>query len=559
MADIITTLFETEKRLNTNKHEQPALVLLKKDGGKESYSWRDYLHGYAFEAALALRELNLVSQLKPEEENFIAIIPANLPESFFALLGIIMSGGVPVPIHPMLLKEPGKVKEILDHCQPKITLISESLCDEYKDSSHTAISIEQLLVLGKRVAKNNVAGRLYRNEKIFNPDRLLIMPYTSGTTGGPKGVMLSHSNILDRTKAVIKELRVGPQDRILSYMTLGHISELVATLFGQMVGGYTVYFTDYSTDKEKLKENFSSVLKRVRPTVFLGVPKVWVNIETGIKQKIKSAGRLARLLPISLLKNKIRQELGLDHARVSISAGSEISQREVKFFRKLGLDIIDIYGQTETAGPLLINGRVLGDTNQVFLEPVSRESREIIVAGKAVMLGYYNNPEANKKCFEETEYHTHPPTKESLKELVYHTADIGKFDISNKTISIAGRIGDGYKSAQGEYITEENIQKLEQEIKNRITDIDPQAEVIVCGKGKPYRIALIFLNKPSDKKEIAKLYQTLKTRTEAIGKGLMRIGGIAILSSQTDLIVTPTLKPKRKEIIGKFQKLVDEL
>lgn len=557
MIDIITTLFETERKLNANKHGQPALVLLKKDGSKESYSWRDYLHGYAFEAALALRELDLVNQLKPEEENFVAVIPANLPESFFALLGIIMAGGVPVPVHPMLLKEPEKVKEILDHCQPKITLISEDLCDEYKDSGHATISIEQLLALGKRVARNSVANRPYRNDKIQNPDRLLIMPYTSGTTGGPKGVMLSHGNILDRTKAVVEALEVGPEDKILSYLTLGHISELVATFFGQMVGGYTVYFTDHSTDREKLKENFSSVLKRARPTVFLGVPKVWINIESGIKQKIKSTGKLAGLLPLFLLKNKIRQELGLDHTRVSISAGSEISRNEIKFFSKLGLNIIDIYGQTETAGPLLVNGRVLGDTNRVFLEPFTGE---ITVTGKAVMFGYFSDPEANKKCFEETEYHTHPPTKESLKELVYHTADIGKFNISNKTITIAGRMGDGYKSAQGEYITAESIQKLEQEVKSRITDIDPQAEVIVCGKGKSYQIALIFLNnKPSDTKKLAKLCETLKAKTGATGKGLLKIGNIAILSSQTDLIVTPTLKPKRKEIIVKFQKLIDEL
>lgn len=547
MADIITALFETERKLKANRHEQPALVLLKKDGSKESCSWKDYLHYHALSAALAFQELKLVNPLETEEKNFIAIVPANLPESFFALLGIIMAGWVPVPIHPLLLKEPERVKAILDNCKPRITLVSECLWSEYKGyRGHTAITIEQLTALGKRVFRNSTGKRLYRSDKIHNPNRLLIMPYTSGTTGGPKGVMLSHENILDRVRAMVNNLKVSPEDRVLSYLTLGHISELIATFFGQMIGGYTIYFTDHSTDREKLKENFISVLKMVRPTAFLGVPKVWINIETGIKQKIKSAGKLAKLLPISFLKDKIRQELGFDHTRIFVSTGSEISRHEIKFFRKLGVNITDIYGQTETAGPLLINGSVLGDTNQVFLDPFSKE---ILVTGKAVMIGYHDDPEANQKCFGKI-----------LGELFYHTGDVGRFNMQNGSISVTGRIGDGYKSAQGEYITVESIQNLEQEVKTQIRDIDPQAEVIVCGKGKSYQIALIFLNnKPSDEKELAELHETLKTRTRAVGRGLLKIGGLAILSSQTDLIVTPTLKPKRKEIIEKFQRLIDDL
>jgi len=557
VADIVTTLFEKEAELRGKGHQLPALVLLKKDGTKEKYSWEDYLYYHAFSAATALQDLNLVNPLKTGEENFVAIVPVNLPESFFALLGIIIAGGVPVPIHPMLLKEPDKVKAILDHCQPKITLISECLAGEYKKNGHTTITVEQLLTLGKRVYKNKSVKRLYHNDKIRNPNRLLIMPYTSGTTGGPKGVMLSHENILDRTKAVIKALQIGPEDRVLSYLTLGHISELVASFFGQLVGGYTIYFTDYSTDREKLKENFTSVLKRVRPTAFLGVPKVWINIETGVKEKIKLAGKLAGLTPICFIKNKIRQELGLDHTRVAISAGSEISRHEINFFRKLGLNIVDIYGQTETAGPLLLNGSVIGNTNQVSLDPFNQE---VLVAGKAVMLGYYKNPEANEKHFEEKIYQTHPPTGEPLRERLYHTGDTGRFNFSNKTISVTGRMGEGYKTAQGEYITEESIQRLEQEVKDQIRDIDPQAEVVIYGKGKPYQVALIFLNnRPSDKKELAKLHETLKTKTGAIGKGLLKIGSIAILNSQTDLILTPTLKPRKKEILERFQKLIDEL
>ncbi|MBI2676989.1 MAG: AMP-binding protein [Candidatus Yanofskybacteria bacterium] len=557
MADIITTLFEKEEELRRKGHQLPALVLLKKDGTKEKYSWEDYLHCHAFSAAIALQDLNLVDPSKSEKENFVAIVPVNLPESFFTILGIIMAGGVPVPIHPMLLKEPDKVKAILDHCQPKITLISECLADEYKENGHTTITVEQLLALGKKICKNKGVKRLYHNDKVRNPNRLLIMPYTSGTTGGPKGVMLSHENILDRTKAVIKALQIGPEDRVLSYMTLGHISELIASFFGQLIGGYTVYFTEFSTDREKLKEKFTSILKRVRPTAFLGVPKVWINIETGVKEKLKLAGKLAGLVPIYFLKDKIKQELGLDHTRIAISAGSEISRHEINFFRKLGLNIMDIYGQTETAGPLLLNGAVIGNTNQVFLEPFSKE---IVVTGKAVMLGYYNNPKANENHFEEKIYQTHPPTEEPLRERLYHTEDTGKFNFSNKTISITGRIGEGYKTAQGEYVTGESIQKLEQEVKDKIRDVDPQAEVVICGKNKPYQIALIFLNnRPSDKKGLAKLHETLKSKTGAIGKGLMKIGNIAILSSQTDLILTPTLKPRKKEIIEKFKKLIDEL
>ena len=94
-TDIVTALLETERKLKAQGHQLPALVLLKKDGSKETYSWEDYLHYQAFNVALVLQELKFVNSSGPEKENFIAVIPANLPESFFALLGIIMAEGWP--------------------------------------------------------------------------------------------------------------------------------------------------------------------------------------------------------------------------------------------------------------------------------------------------------------------------------------------------------------------------------------------------------------------------------------------------------------------------------
>lgn len=499
----------------------PALTLIKSDDSQTDYSWDDYLKNSAcVMEALYRRGIR--------QGDFIAVIPLNLPESFFVLFGIIMLGAVPVPINVPLIKEPEQkeLKAILADCKPKLVLANACLDEYLTDINHT--SFEQLLSEddGKDLAPYSSGWP--------SPQRLMIMPYTSGTTGGPKGVMLTRENIENRVNAITKELKISSKEKLLSYLSLGHISELIATFFGQLSANYRVYFTEYAKevirDREKFRKALPTVLQTVKPTVFLAVPKVWTNIWKEIEKK-------TRHIPIDLGKrgffrdiiiNRIKKQLGFDETKHFISAGSKFSSEDWQFFAHLDIYIDDVYGQTETAGPLTLNGKPIGNTF------VARgENDEILVSGLNVMLGYFNNTEATAKV---------------LKNGVFHTGDVGLWQNPDQ-VWCSGRLNDGFKNAQGEFVSPEKIEELEG-IAKKITDIE---EVIVCGADKPYNVALVFSSQPSND-----LYRKIEPKITKVGQGMFRIRKFLLINSN-ELELTPTLKIKRKNMIKKFESQINLL
>lgn len=504
-----------------HKSSEPALILLEKDGEEITYTWRDY-HTEALKAA------NGLSLKGVKSGDFIAIIALNLPESFFVLLGTILLGAVPVPINVPLIKEPGQkdLKAILNDCQPKLVLTNQCLSQYLPDINH-------------RTFEEIIQADVFAFPKWkLQDDELLIMPYTSGTTGGPKGVMLNYGNITNRVEAITNELKISSSERLLSYLSLGHISELIATFFGQLKNGYRVYFTEYAVevvrDREKFRQAFPSVLQTVKPTVFLAVPKVWINFRKEIEGKIK-------YIPIDLGKRgflrdrivkHIKKRLGFNETKHFISAGSKLSLEDGHFFSCIDIYIDDIYGQTETAGPLTFNGKPIGDTSVMM-----GRDNEILVKGPNVMLGYFNKPEANKKV---------------LENGVFHTGDVGiwpQVDDFCFQVLYGGRLGDGYKNAQGEFVSPEKIEELEEAVRK----IDGVDEVIVCGENKPYNIALVFSSKPS-----RQLHQKLEAEITKIGQGMYKIKKFLLIDSK-ELELTPTLKVRRKAMLKKFEKEINKL
>lgn len=511
----------TQRLLENTSQQEPAMVLLKKNGSRIVYSWKDY-ENKVRRVLRALRHLGI------GKGDFVVLAAPNLPESFFVLLGTIAAGAVPVPINLPLLKEPGQNEflSIVVNCRPKLILASSCLAKYLSKVKY--MTFEELLFRGSIVAEP-----IKPDDIKTDPNSLLIMPYTSGTTGNPKGVMLSTENILDRVSAIVHELKATSQERILSYLSLGHISELVATFFGQLYGGYCVYFTEYTQDtlenREKFRTAFPLILRTVRPTVFLAVPKVWTNIRKQIEHK-------TRYVPLDLGKqglirdfvvSKIRGRLGFDETRHFVSAGSKISPEDTNFFAKLGIRISDVYGQTETGGPLALNGKILGNASVTV-----GEGSEILVSGPNVMLGYYNNPEV---------------TRQVLNKGIYRTGDIGRW--TDKTVFYAGRLRDGFKNAQGEFVTSAKIEELEDKAR-KIPGVD---EVIICGDGKPYPVALVFSAAPSEE-----LKNRLKTALPKVESGLFMIGNF-LLADLSAVELTPTLKVKRNATIKKFEKEISKL
>ncbi len=200
------------------------------------------------------------------------------------------------------------------------------------------------------------------------------MIYTSGTTGPPKGVMLSHENLVFTADAAVHSLDVG-QEHIASYLPLSHIAEQMFSIHLPATMGGCVWFVE---SLEKLGEN----LREIRPTVFLGVPRVWEKIqakmmEAGaaappLKKKIAGWAKrvgldatqslqhggdagLAYLLANKVVYSKVKERLGFDRCRFFITSAAPIARSTMEFFHSLGIPILEVYGMSECTGPATIS------------------------------------------------------------------------------------------------------------------------------------------------------------------------------------------------------------
>ncbi|MBI4160313.1 MAG: AMP-binding protein [Candidatus Yanofskybacteria bacterium] len=540
MQDIIEVFFENVK----NNPSRTAMVLIKKDGSIEKISWADYLYQ-------AIKYAESFRLRGAKEGDFIAIVGFNHPISFFAMTGAILVGAVPVPLNALSVKEAGlgEIKSILDDCKPRISLAPNSLLQQLSGLSFSSVEWP---------AKETVLGFLPGNPQISEYDGLisvapldskyrkkgsgdmLIMPYTSGTSGDSrgKGVMLTHGNVLDRVIAIRDELRVTSKDRLFSYNPLSHIAELIATFFGQIVVGYPVYFSEYSLelvhDREGFRKQFPNILSQVKPTIFLGVPKVWINIRREIERKTRWLGWIPdclRLLPNELLGPIIKRKLGFAETRYFISSADKLEDEHRRFFRELlGIEIQDVWGQTEIAGPGTINGLPIG---KIIIG--IDDDGEMFVYGPSIMAGYYNNPEADKKVF-----------RLGTRE-VYWTGDEGRRD--GEKIFCLGRKDDGFKMSQGEFVTAERLGHLEEEIKR----INPDGihEVIVWGEHKPHLVAIIFAPLPYT----SALESQIRRAMPKIGEGLFKIQNFTILPN-SELQQTSTMKIKRRATLKNMDSIL---
>lgn len=553
----INQLFLEKLRLDNIAYQySPAMVLFKKNGETKKYSWFEYKEK-ALQAMEGLKGRNL------KAGEFVAIIALNLPESFVVMLGAIFMGAIPVPINPILLKETEQkdLKKIIDNCQPSLVVSNGCLKKLLPDY---CIPVEQVLEEGKESLAARTIGKDVNpaSKQIAipvderDPQNMLIMPYTSGTSGKLKGVMQSTAGVVDRVSAIMKELGVTNQERVPSYMSMGHITELIATFFGQIYSGYTVYFTEEIEelvwDRQKFKEKvLPKFLQQVQPTIFPGAPKVYVGFHNKISEK---TGRIpAPIRELSLVKNLlikvIKNQLGFSKTRIFISAGSPIDQKEMEFFRNLEIKIDDIYGQTETGGPILINGKRIGDIKAMVL--IHKEEQEIVIQGPCLMLGYYNNPEATSKALEDIN---------GSGNLIYHTGDAGTWGKSLSGIPgqglaqllYAGRLDDGFKGANAEYYHTAKLFELEKEIKK----IEGVEEVVLIGEGKMYLTALMFHD--PNLHSFAKTHTNIQQCLPKIGEGMYKVKNFRLLDKR-ELILTPTMKVKKKAVIARWQKVIEKM
>ncbi|MBR0967052.1 long-chain fatty acid--CoA ligase [Bradyrhizobium diazoefficiens] len=347
------------------------------------------------------------------------------------------------------------------------------------------------------------------------PDDLAAIVYTSGTTGRPKGVMLSHDNVIANVKAIAHRIAASPGDVFLSFLPLSHTFERTGGYYYPIAAGACVA---HARSVPLLSED----LKHVRPTVLISVPRIYERIHALIMQHRASAGTVERALldltlavggrrfdarqrhgalslrdrlawPLlkRLVADKVLAQLG-GRLKVAVSGGAPIAEPVIRLFLSLGLDVLQGYGMTETSPVVSVNTVEDNDPHSVghVLEGVEvrlGDNDELQVRGRSVMLGYWNKPEETRRVKDADGW--------------LHTGDQARID--NARITITGRIKDILVTSTGEKIAPVDLETA--------ILADPLFEqALVVGEQRPFLTALVVLN--------AKAWAQEKERLEASGK-----------------------------------------
>jgi len=438
----------------------------------------------------------------------VAIISANRPEWLFADYGCQQAGIVTVPVFPTASNN--DLKFILNHAEVKAVFIDDkgayaklaSIEKEIPNVKHV-ISFNQLEGVAwfgdfiEQAKKNPAEQKVNEIKKSIHPNDMLTILYTSGTTGTPKGVMISHYNLVENVKGVENFAPFASWWKSLSFLPLNHVYErMIITLYLYL--GISTYFAEgFETIGDNLKE--------VQPQIFVSVPRlierVWERISaageklTGFKRKMFdwSVDIALKYEPdgangfIYELKRTIADKLVYSKWRAAIggklvclaSGGAALNPKLERIFLCANIVVLQGYGLTETAVVVSVNkfgkGNIkIGTTGEVIegvKVKIAEEDGEILVKGPSIMLGYYKNPEATAEVID--------------AEGWFHTGDIGKFE--GKFLKITDRKKEIFKTSAGKYITPLAIE-------NKLKECRYIEQCMVVGEGQKFASAIIVPN-----------------------------------------------------------------
>jgi len=517
-------------------HTRPDETYLRQPDGRQvrELTWGEVLD-QVLRIAQALRSLEL------SEGDRVAIISKNCAEWFIADFAIQAAGLVSVPIFPTASSE--TIHYTMDHSEVKVAFVGK--LDEM--SAVDAGIHEDIITISMPYptihCAYNWVDLLEQHSPLEKPAAcekkdLFSITYTSGSTGAPKGVELTYGNIRSGALAAKKAGNVNSMDRFISYLPLSHLFERVVIEHLSLYAGGTVSFVE-------ILETFAEDLKDASPTIFVSVPRLWVKFYSGILAKLpqRKLDRLLNLPIISgLVRKKIRKQLGLSNARICASGSAPMSPALLQWFDRLGIQISEGWGMTETSAASTLNlpyrrdkigtiGSQL-DGNEIKLS----DEGEIMIRGKAVFRGYHKDPEA---------------TAASFVDGWFRTGDRAEID-ADGYYSITGRLKDIFKTAKGKFVTPVPIESLVFE--NTFVE-----QVCVLGAGLAQPVALVNLSPETiqgiSQQDIIQSLEDTRLRINGQLEKHAQLGQI-IVSTETWTIendfLTPTLKIKRNRIEDTF-------
>ncbi len=590
-----------------NARRMPDKVAIREKGYGiwQSYTWRRYVE----EARLIALGLAALGFARGDK---VAVVGDNRPRLYWAMLATQALGGVPVPLYQDSIEK--EMQYIVDHAEARFAVVEDQeqvdkllhvkaqcprlehvVYDDPRGMRHYTdpclLSLEALQELGRKFAQEHPA---YFDEEVAKggADDIAIICYTSGTTGRPKGTMLSHQNLIVTAKNAIEREGLRSSDEVVAYLPMAWIGDHMFSFGQSIVAGFT-------TNCPESAATVLHDLREIGPTYFFAPPRIWENILTSVMvrvddgsavrrrmvhffldvarrverrrlshQPVPPGDRLLYQLGRVLVYGPLRDNLGMRRIRVAYTAGEAIGPELFEFYRSLGINVKQLYGMTESSALVCIqeDGDVRLDTVGTPLPGVEiriSASGEVMYRSPGVFRGYYKNPEA---------------TRETLEDGWIHSGDAGVIDADGhlKIIDRAkdvGRLADGTLFAP-KYL--ENKLKFSPYIK----------EAVCVGDGRPFVAALVNIDLGSvgswaERRNIAytsytdlaqkpPVYELIRQEVERVNQSLLGEPGLRgaqvrrflLLHKELDADdqeITRTRKVRRGFVAEKYAALIEAL
>jgi long-subunit acyl-CoA synthetase (AMP-forming) len=576
------TFCEAFQRMAMAYPDEPAL---RRVGDNSAITWREYAeHVEQLAGALAMLGIG--------HGDTVAMLVSNRPEAHLLDMAAVHLGAIPFNLYKT--SSPEQLEYLLDHAESQFVLVEASLAERVAAVVAKLDHVAHVYVLdGEPLAGTHSFHSLLATPapdsfdfaatwSAIAPDDVLTLIYTSGTTGPPKGVELTHGNVLGTIRGYHALIPYAQHGRYISYLPMAHLADRLAAHYAAIVSGGCV------TSVEDPR-SVAQALPEVRPTLWAGMPRVWEKMKAALEATANSddfraaldvGTRRARLMvegqPVpeeleaaheqaEAAFAPLREALGLDQARVLHSGAAPIAPEVLEFFIALGLPIFEIYGQTETSAAGCSNrpgAMRVGTVGQALPGTEIRlaEDGEILFRGPGAMRGYRKDPAKTAETLDGDGW--------------IHTGDIGEMD-ADGFVKIVDRKKEMIINSMGKNMAPANIE-------NAIKSACPLiGSAVAIGDRRPYVTALLVLEPDAaaafareheivfgttaDLADDERVRSAVEAGVERANERLSRVEQIKrfhLLGNEWAPggdELTPTMKLKRKSIAEKYVSAIDEL
>ncbi len=562
------------------------------------YTWSDYA-SRAAAIGLGLRRLGVATGDR------VALHSENRPAWLLCDVGVQGVGAITVGIYPT--SPAAEVEYLLRHSGARVVIVEDeeqldkaiAVRDRVSDLERIVVvdprgvdlgdaalmTLAELEALGR--ADGDPADEFAAAVASIDPDAPAVIVYTSGTTGPPKGAMLSHRNLLAAAASSTRSFAVSPRDEVLSYLPLCHIAERLISGVNGVTAGYVVNFGEGG-------DALAQDLREVQPTFFLGVPRVWEKLLAGIQIRMEDASWLKRrsyrfwvrrgealaakrwkgaLGPVDrvvaglgwlLLYRSLREKIGMGRVRNALSGAAPIAPQVLEYFWAIGVPVREGYGQTENTAQATLTPPtdvrlgsvgVAVDGGELSIAP----DGEILTRGPGTFLGYFRDAEATAEAVDADGW--------------LHTGDVGRLDADGH-LTITDRKKDLIITAGGKNVSPS-------EIENTLKVSPYVKEAVVIGDGRRYLTALLGIELDTvgrwavrhglafttyaDLAAKPEVVELIQAAVDEVNRDLAQaetVKRIALLPKELDHEegeVTATQKVKRRAIAERYATEIEEL